>query len=55
MIFKNRDELVKSLKKIGLSDKLIWLLFIRGLIEYNVGGERLIVQLIEIAEKTLLK
>jgi hypothetical protein len=54
MIFKSRDELVSSLKKIGLNDYLIWLLFLRGLIEYKVGGERLLIQLIEIVEKTRL-
>ena len=52
LIFKSRDELVKALKQIGLSDALIWLLFLRGLVELNINGERLLIQLVEIVEKT---
>ena len=51
LIFRSRDELVRSLKQIGLNDTLIWLLFLRGLIELNVDGERLLIRLIEIVEK----
>jgi hypothetical protein len=52
LIFKSRDEVVKALKQIGLSDALIWLLFLRGLIEFNMNGERLLIRLVEIVEKT---
>jgi hypothetical protein len=51
LIFRSREELVKSLKQIGLNDTLILLLFLRGLISLNMEGERWLIQLIEIAEK----
>ncbi len=51
LIFKSRNEVIASLKKLGLSDMHIWLLFLRGLIEININGDRLLIQLIEIAEK----
>ena len=52
LIFKSREELVRSLKQIGLTEPLILLLFLRGIIELNTGGDRLLIQLIEIVEKT---
>jgi hypothetical protein len=52
LIFRSREELVKTLKNIGLNDTLITLLFLRGLIELNIDGDRLLVQLIEVVERT---
>ena len=54
MIYNSREELVKTLKHIGLNDTLIWLLFLRGLIKININGERLLIQIIEIVEKAHL-
>jgi hypothetical protein len=51
LVFKKRDELVDSLKKIGLNDTLIVLLFLRGIVVFNRDGERWLIQLIEIVEK----
>lgn len=51
IIYNNKGELHNQLKKIGLDDNLIWLLFLRGLIDFNLKGERLILQIIEIIEK----
>ena len=47
-IFNNKNDLKNSLKSFGLNDTLIWLLFLRGLIEFNVSGERILIQLVEI-------
>ena len=52
LIFRSREELVHSLKKLGLNDTFIFLLFLRGLISLNMNGERWLIQLVEIIEKT---
>jgi hypothetical protein len=51
-IFNNKNDLKNSLKTIGLNDTLIWFLFLRGLIEFNISGERVLIQLIEIITHT---
>lgn len=51
-IFNNKNDLKNSLKKIGLNDTLIWFLFLRGLIEFNLSGERVLIQLVEILTRT---
>jgi len=51
LIFRTREELVMSLRQIGLTEPLILLLFLRGLIVLNTRDGRSLVQLIEIIEK----